>query len=120
MNPWWMVGAGGAIGSVLRYGFSKILPGIQSGSFPWSTFTVNLIGCFLIGWIYAMLNKQGQQQWAPFLITGLLGGFTTFSAFGLEGLQMIRMQEYGLMALYAGSSLTLGIMLAAAGYWIGS
>lgn len=120
MNSWWMVGLGGAIGSLIRFAVSKHLFTTQPGQFPWATFTVNLAGCFLIGWLYAWLNKYEQQQWAPLLLSGVLGGFTTFSAFGLEGLQLWKSQEFMLLFLYTGGSVCLGILLAAAGNFMGS
>jgi CrcB protein len=120
MNPWWMVALGGAGGSVLRYGVSRLMQGLNYGVFPWPTFAVNLTGCFLIGWMYAWLNRNGHSDWAPMLIAGFLGGFTTFSAFGYEALQFIRTQEYQILLIYAGGSVALGILLVAAGYWLGS
>ena len=74
------VALGGAIGAVLRY-----LTGLAL-AFPFGTFAVNIVGSFLIGVLWVALADRG--PWAPLLITGILGGFTTFSAFSLDALRL--------------------------------
>ena len=85
-----LVLAGGGIGSLLRYGasgvFSKVGPG-----FPIGTLLVNLIGSFLIGLLWGISEKAVfHPNWRVFLFTGILGGFTTFSAYGLETFNLLR------------------------------
>lgn len=120
MNTLWLVALGGASGSVLRYMAGKLLGSYAPGSFPWATLSVNLLGCLFIGVAYAWMNRQGQNTWAPLLITGFLGGFTTFSAFGWECMQMIRDHDYLFAACYSGSSMILGILLVFLGHHIAS
>ena len=78
-----MVALGGACGAVMRY-----LVGL-SVAFPFGTLTVNVIGSLLIGLIYAITQAKGLNGWQPFLITGFLGGFTTFSAFSLDTMRLL-------------------------------
>ena len=81
---------GGGIGSVLRYGLSRWINNTIVSEFPFGTFIVNVIGCFLIGFIilYTEHDKEHVQQWRLLLATGLCGGFTTFSAFSIENIEL--------------------------------
>jgi len=83
------VAAGGAIGASARY-LVSVMVGSQPGRFPWATLTVNLVGCFIAGALTAWLLARGSlsANTVLFLGTGLLGGFTTFSAFSLESLRL--------------------------------
>ncbi len=112
------VAAGGALGSVLRYGMSCLLG--PARNFPWSTFIVNLLGSFLIGtfWGYMAKNSNMGSGAALFLSVGLCGGFTTFSTFSKEGLQLFLASNYLMLALYLAGSVILGIALAALGYFL--
>lgn len=82
------------------------------------TFTANLLGCFAIGLLmgYAPLWQDGRENWQALLITGLLGGFTTFSAFSRETLTLLQEGRYALAITYALGSLTLGVLAAGVGY----
>lgn len=80
-----MVAAGGAVGAMLRYGAGQI---IDSESFPWSTFAVNFIGCFLIALIFFALGHQMPDAIRYFLFIGIFGAFTTMSTFTLETVTM--------------------------------
>lgn len=86
---WLAVAIGGALGSVTRYGVGLLLP-VSTGKFAWATFLVNLVGSFLIGVAYVLIVQK--QSWSPemrlWVMTGFLGGFTTFSSFSLEALQL--------------------------------
>ncbi|GLK66037.1 fluoride efflux transporter CrcB [Paracoccus kondratievae] len=77
------VGLGGALGSAARYGVN-ILAGRMTQGFPLGTLIVNIVGCLAMGLLAALLAHRGGQHLAPFLLTGVLGGFTTFSAFALD------------------------------------
>ncbi len=115
-----MVGMGGALGSMLRYGVGLWLKPITT--FPAGTFVVNIAGSFLIGLIagFAANDLKLQQHWQLFLAVGLCGGFTTFSAMSLEGLQMIQQQKFGFFLLYSVTTISLGLCLALFGYRISS
>jgi CrcB protein len=110
-----LVGLGGAMGSVLRFGLSQWLKPTQ---FPWATFTVNIAGSFLIGLVFAvsLRNASFEQHWRLFLASGICGGFTTFSAFSLEGLSLLQQQKIGMYLLYVSASILLGLGATWLGY----
>lgn len=113
-----LVGVGGFAGCVLRYlVVAKLFSQTSHDKFPLGTFIVNLIGCLLIGILTGLTEKHqllGEAE-RLLLITGLLGGFTTFSAFGLEALGLLRKGDYFFAALYVGGSVCLGLGAAAFG-----
>ncbi len=86
---WLAVAIGGALGSMTRYGVALLLPTV-AGKFPWPTFIVNFLGSFLIGVVFVLIVQK--QMLSPelrlWVMTGFLGGFTTFSSFSLETLQL--------------------------------
>lgn len=107
------VGLGGAIGSILRLKLGGIiLHAYPNAKFPWSTFFVNILGCLLIGIVAGIIETrhEADPKVRAFLITGLLGGFTTFSAFGFESVFLIRQGEAMTVILYVTSSVVLGIL----------
>lgn len=110
-----LVGLGGAIGSMLRFGVSQW---VKATHFPWATFTVNIAGSFLIGVVLAvsLRNASFEQQWRLFLASGICGGFTTFSAFSLEGMALLQQQKIGLYVLYVAASVLLGLAATWLGY----
>ncbi|MCE7031478.1 fluoride efflux transporter CrcB [Lysobacter sp. GX 14042] len=113
-----LVGLGGFLGAVARYKLSGLVLHMSAqGRFPFSTFVVNVLGCLVVGVLAGLAERH--DAFGPdarlFLFTGLLGGFTTFSAFGLEAVQLIRRGELATAALYAGASVVLGI----AAVWLG-
>ena len=85
-----LVGVGGAAGSMLRYLTALLVNRYANSHFPWATFTVNILGCFLIGLLFGLLDKQqvANQNIRLLLITGFCGGYTTFSAFSIENLNL--------------------------------
>ncbi len=111
-----LVGAGGGIGTILRYLVFRWL-GFSLNGFPLSTFFVNLLGCFLIGVCWAVM--AGEKQFMPrlFFITGMLGGFTTFSSFGLETFQLLQNGKWKLALVYVLSSNILGLIFLMGGYF---
>jgi CrcB protein len=110
------IALGGALGSVLRYAVQSALRP-ASGGFPWGTLVVNLAGSFLIGLCAALAERQGAESWIrPWLMVGLLGGFTTFSAFSLENVQWLRGGQVALVFTYVLVSVAGGLTLALAGY----
>ena len=117
-----LVGSGGAIGSILRYLAGTFITRQAGSLFPFGTFAINLTGCLVIG-ILAGLSEQRDLLSADtrlFLMIGLLGGFTTFSSFGLEAIQLIRGDEWLTALVYAVTSAVCGIALAGLGFWLGS
>ncbi len=110
-----LVGLGGAAGSMLRFLFSVWF---KNNNFPLATFLVNIIGCFVIGMAFAisLRNPSFENNWKLFLATGICGGFTTFSAFSLESLQLLQQQKIGLFIAYIVSSICLGLLATWLGY----
>jgi CrcB protein len=109
-----IVGLGGGIGSIARYMLSVwVLQHTPSWRFPVGTFAVNLIGCFIAGIVLGLAEKRGlfADEWSVFLFVGLLGGFTTFSAFGLETVGLLRRGETGFAATYVVLSVLCGVAL---------
>ena len=107
-----LIFAGGGFGSLLRYWLSRFINGISVSHFPYGTFLVNMIGCFLIGFIIFYTERYGDNadQWRLLLVTGLCGGFTTFSAFSLENLNLLNSQHILVFILYTGGSVLLGLL----------
>ncbi len=110
-----LVGLGGALGSMLRYAFSYWF---KHSSFPLASFLVNIIGSFIIGLVfaYALRYESFALNWRLFLAAGICGGFTTFSAFSLESLQLLQQQRIGLFFIYVMGSLLLGLAATWLGY----
>ena len=106
-----LVGLGGGIGSITRYLCQKWFAANYPHPFPWGTFVVNLIGCFLIGVIYAASEKSAvlSPQTRLFLATGFCGGFTTFSTFAFENMNLLRSGDTSYFFLYTIGSVVLGI-----------
>lgn len=107
-----LVGLGGGIGSIARYFCQKWLSVYYPHFFPWATFGVNIVGCFAIGifWGISFKSFDSNESWKLFLMTGLCGGFTTFSAFTLEGIGLIREQRMALFFTYIAGSVLLGLL----------
>ena len=106
-----LVGAGGFIGSVSRYLLSRMMQSNFPHAFPFGTFTVNILGCLLIGLIYGLSEKSPSFTigWRLFLAAGFCGGFTTFSTFANENLALLRDGEFFYFFIYTGLSVFLGI-----------
>ena len=103
------VGIGGGLGAVARYAVSVLLPTSSVSKFPWSTLTVNLIGCFIIGLTWQYLSKHTSLN--AFWLIGFLGGFTTFSSFGLDGLKLFNAGAFTTLTAYVLISNIVGLLL---------
>ena len=116
INNFLLVGAGGAIGSMLRYATSLVT---VSKYFPLATFIVNITGSFFIGILLALSlrNNISDTGW-KFLAIGVCGGFTTFSAFSLEGFQLLQQQRYFVFLLYFVVSIAGSLAATYAGYFL--
>jgi CrcB protein len=109
------IGAG--IGGALRHGVNSASARLLGIGFPWGTLTVNIVGCFAMGLIagYFAFKGEAGQAWRLFLTTGILGGFTTFSAFSLDTAMLYERGAFGPLALYVGGSVLLSILAVFAG-----
>lgn len=121
MNSVVWVALGGAIGSVLRYVVAQWIGVREAPQFPWHTFSINVLGCMLIGVVWALVEKYNcVPALRFFLMTGILGGFTTFSSFGLETMQLIQSKAYLTAFSYVALSSVIGIVMVLAAYQIAS
>ena len=103
-----LVGIGSFVGGMLRYLVSLMMKWGGNG-FPWATFTVNILGCLLIGLLWGWGSRSLSPQLMLLLSVGLCGGFTTFSTFSRESLALLQGGSYLLFALYVAGSIVLGI-----------
>ena len=112
-----LVGLGGALGSILRYVISLFIGRNVPVVFPLGTLLVNISGCFLIGLFYAMSEKYTgfHPEWKLFLITGICGGFTTFSTYSYDMLVLLKQGATLQFVLYAAGSVVLGLLATIAG-----
>ncbi len=113
------VAAGGAIGALLRYCSVQWVMQLHPQQFPSGTLLVNVVGSLIMGLLMAKLLQHDSQAARLFFITGVLGGFTTFSAFSWDALQLLQRGAFGSAALYIGGSVFLSLAAVAAGYAMG-
>src|SRR4051812_9072623 len=108
-----LVGVGGLAGSVLRYLVTLFFAARAATGFPYGTLIVNLVGCLLIGMIFAITEKGDllSPEWRILLTTGFCGGFTTFSTFSYESIRLLQDGEILLVSLYVGVSVVAGLLL---------
>ena len=103
------VALGGALGASLRYLANLSIQRIAGHGFPWHTLVVNVAGSALMGGLMVALAHRGGLRFAPFLMTGVLGGFTTFSAFSMDAVLLWERGQIGAAALYIGGSVLLSL-----------
>ncbi|QYK50378.1 MAG: fluoride efflux transporter CrcB [Anaerolineales bacterium] len=117
MGNFVLVGFGGAVGAVLRYAIgTQVQEWFKPTSFPLGTLLVNLSGCFLIGLVFVSLSERGLLgAHSLLLITGILGGYTTFSSFGLELFHLLNAGQLGHAALYFTLTNLAGLLAVWAG-----
>jgi fluoride exporter len=111
------IAAGGALGSVLRYGLSTWVHTLAGRGFPYGTLAVNVLGCLAMGVLFVLLvERMGESTvWRAGLLIGVLGGFTTFSTFSIETFNLI---EQGAMAKAAGN-MAASLVLCVGATWLG-
>ena len=116
MSNFLLVALGGGLGAAGRYGVSLALPA-KPGEWPWATFSINVLGSLLIGVLAGWLSTRGEagEPWRLFLGVGMLGGFTTFSAYSLETLRMVERGEWSMAIMYALGSVLAGLAAVAIG-----
>ncbi len=112
-----LVGLGGGLGSIARYGCQRLFALNFLHPVPWATLMVNIVGCLLIGifWGITFRSFEQTENWKLFLMTGLCGGFTTFSAFTLEGIGLMKEQKLFLFFGYIAASVIIGLFAT----WLG-
>lgn len=121
MNGWTylFVATGGALGSVGRFWLSNVVTSRWGDAWPWGTLLVNVTGSFVIGLFAALTAPEGSWPapplWRQFFMTGICGGYTTFSAFSLQTLGLLREREY----ISAGANIVLSIVLCLLAVWLG-
>jgi CrcB protein len=116
VRPYLWAAAGGALGALARWGVATAMP-YSSGRWPWGTLTVNLLGCLLIGALFAVLAaRRPEATWPrPFLGAGVLGGFTTYSTFAVEVVQQVEDGRVVLAVGYVLASVLGGVLAVVAG-----
>jgi CrcB protein len=114
------IAIGGALGSVARYGASSLVAGWFGETFPWGTLVVNVTGSFVIGFFAALTGPDGRVLVSPvarqFVMVGICGGYTTFSSFSLQTLNLVRDGQIASAGLNVG--LSVGVCLVAV--WLGA
>ncbi|MBK8232515.1 MAG: fluoride efflux transporter CrcB [Candidatus Eisenbacteria bacterium] len=115
------VGLGGAIGAILRFLIAELVQrGTRQGGFPWGTLAVNVIGCLVIGWVAG--HALGRGGMTPpvryFVVIGVLGGFTTFSSFGLETWSLAQAGQLSTALANIALQMLLGLGGVAVGMWV--
>lgn len=106
-----LIGSGSFLGGIMRYLLSQFVQIRTPFTFPLGTLIVNILGCLLIGLIVGYIDRENiALEWRFFLITGLLGGFTTFSAFSMESINLFRDGHLGYALIYITLSIMLGLL----------
>ncbi|HWB04798.1 MAG TPA: fluoride efflux transporter CrcB [Verrucomicrobiales bacterium] len=117
MNQVLLIAAGGGLGAVMRWWLAGLLSGGTGNASALSIFIVNVSGCFLIGLLQGFCYDRG-EAWRLALITGVLGGYTTFSTFGWQIFAMLRAGHLGMAAANAAGSVVAGLVAVWAGVWM--
>lgn len=118
-----LVGAGGAVGSMARYGVSFIMSKfLAQPHWYLSTFTINVVGSFIIGLLFGLSPRSQWLEASGYLLlaSGFCGGFTTFSTFALENVNLMQKGQSIIALAYTGLSVVLGLLLCRVGIWLAS
>jgi CrcB protein len=117
---WWWLFVGGGLGAMARFGLGALVLARTGEGFPWGTLVVNWSGCLAIGLAAALFAAMPHPPTLRlFLVTGVLGGFTTFSAFGLETVELLASGASGQAVLYVAGSVLGGLAAVAVGLGAG-
>lgn len=118
MGKLFLIGLAGFIGTISRYWMSGVVAKRYGETFPLGTLAVNLLGCFLVGLLFYLLQERFlvNQTVRTVVLIGFLGGFTTFSSFGLQTFTLLQDGQFGLAALNLTASNVVGMLLVWAGY----
>jgi fluoride exporter len=111
------VALGGALGASARYALDRLIEARSESIFPWATFVINLSGCFVIGIVTATLvDRPHVPAWLRIgIVMGVIGGYTTFSTYAQEGLDLVDARDTAVAIAYLGGSVVLGIIAVYAG-----
>ena len=111
MKMLFVIGTGSFFGGILRYLLSQFVQSKFLSAFPFGTLTVNIIGCFLIGLVFGLTDRGTlTPEWRLFLATGLIGGFTTFSAFSFETVGLLRDGQLLYATAYIVGTVIIGLL----------
>jgi CrcB protein len=115
------VAVGGAVGAIARYVVDRFIEAREFAVFPWSTFAINVSGCFMVGVVITTLvDRHHVPAWLRVgLVMGVLGGYTTFSTFGQETLDLIEEGRLAIALAYAGATVAVGVVAVFAGSRMG-
>ena len=124
LTQYLVIGLGGALGSMLRFGLGTFIDGALSKGtgpiFPWGTVIVNITGCFVIGFIFTISVAEGRLMLSPltrnFITIGILGGYTTFSSFSWQTLSLAQAGQFGAAA----ANVLISVVLCLLGVWLGA
>jgi len=118
--PWLLVALGGGVGSLVRYVVAVQTRTWWGEGFPWGTLFVNVVGCLLIGLLAELVGEREvlRPELKFALIVGFLGGFTTFSSFGLETVELLQLGRTTAASLYVLGSNILGLLAVVAGWYL--
>src|SRR5689334_19201177 len=117
-----LIALGGSVGTLSRYGMAAALRGVtERTGFPFGTLVINLSGCFLIGFLFALFTERMviRVEYQQMILIGFLGGYTTFSTFGLETFNLLRGGQYWYAAGNLIVSNLVGVALVLVGYGLG-
>ena len=109
---------GGSIGALSRFYLSSLFQKSENFEIPLGILVVNILGCFLLGLFYHLMDSNLERYLTPFLFVGFLGAFTTFSAFSAESLEMLNSGSYNYFFIYTSITIVAGILFAFLGFSI--
>ena len=120
---WFAVACGGALGTLARFWMTDAVTGLTGARFPYATLLINILGSFVIGLVAGLTLTPERIGMHPdlrvFLMVGVCGGFTTFSAFSLQLLELLQNGDVALALLYAAGSVLLCLLFVWGGWWLG-
>ncbi len=123
LKPFLLVGLGGGVGSMARLAVAMLVGRVTTASFPVATFSINLVGSLVIGLLFGAASRTSnalRPETMMLLATGFCGGFTTFSTFALDNIQMLQKGQTLMPFIYSWSSVVLSMALCRVGVWMTS